>query len=117
TTEGTRRPVAAPSGCSRYTDRPERLRVRIDEPSYPLRPSTRTRPHRSVRFRAPAWTGPAALAALVAVTSLALAVFASAWLVPPYLALMALVLGFPNARREPARERSQPTSGASTVRS
>lgn len=45
-----------------------------------------------------AWPWPLATAALVTVTSCAVGVYASAWLVPPYLVLMALILGVPGGR-------------------
>lgn len=54
------------------------------------------------RLRASAW--PLAMALLVAVTSLAVAAYASAWLVPPYLVLMAVVLGVPTGRPVPRHE-------------
>lgn len=77
--------------------------MRHDERLYPLDLSSSADLGSSVRSRALAWAGPLALAGLVAVTSLAVAAFASAWLVPPYLGLMALVLGVPNGRRKPSR--------------
>ena len=50
-----------------------------------------------------AWAWPLATGSLVAATCLTLAAFASVWLVPPYLALMVWVLGFPRALRGDAR--------------
>ena len=67
-----------------------------DEPSFPSQPSAAIGPVASMRA-IPGWKQPwvrhAALGALVLATSLALACYASAWLVPPYLALMAWLLG------------------------
>jgi hypothetical protein len=79
--------------------------VRHDEPAgfsgFSLSAESR-RPVRS-RLRASIW--PAATAVLVAITSLVVGVYASAWLVPPYLVLMALVLGvpIPGRRGQPRR--------------
>jgi len=76
--------------------------VRQDETALTSRPLRPAGPRRPARTPAHAWAGPFALAALVAATSLAVALYASVWLVAPYLALMALVLGSPGrGRREP----------------
>ena len=77
--------------------------MRHDEFSNPPCPTTAADPRWPVRSHASAWAGRLALSALVAVTSWAVAIFASPWLVPPYLALMAWVLGVPNSRRKPTR--------------
>jgi hypothetical protein len=129
----------------RWQDRPERLRVRHDEPSFslslsdtepspgtdpclrtslspspdsgpgespslnshagpsPLEPTARPRRPAATRPlpRAWAWVWPATMVGLVAATSLTVAVFASEWLVPPYLVLMGLILGVPKGLRLP----------------
>ncbi len=54
--------------------------------------------------RARAWGGIAVLVALMVSTSLAVAWFVSAWLVPPYLALMGAILFAPSERRNEAAE-------------
>ena len=56
-------------------------------------------PRPTALSRLPARVWPLALIVVVAATSLALKVYASAWLVAPYLALMALVVGVPNPFR------------------
>jgi hypothetical protein len=58
----------------------------------------------AVPARARAWGGIAVLVALMVSTSLAVAWFVSAWLVPPYLALMGAILFAPSERRNEAAE-------------
>ncbi len=69
--------------------------------------STLLRPagwRRAVQTFALAWVWPLATTVLVLATSGAVAVYASVWLVVPYLALMALILGVPGSgRRVPAQ--------------
>jgi hypothetical protein len=56
--------------------------------------------------RTHAWVWITVLVALTVSTSLAVASFVSAWLVPPYLALMAAILFAPSGRRDKAADRS-----------
>ncbi|HMB04289.1 MAG TPA: hypothetical protein VKP69_11195, partial [Isosphaeraceae bacterium] len=63
--------------------------------------------------RTHAWVGITVLVMLMVSTSLAVASFVSAWLVPPYLALMAAILFAPPGRRDSAVDRSAwPIMGA-----
>ena len=84
-------------------NRQERIRVRHDEPAVCSEPRTRpkplsaNRPRVWVGSRARALAWPLVLAFLSTTTSLAVAFWASIWLVPPYLALLALILGVPSA--------------------
>ena len=87
--------------------------MRHDDTTFSTRPSPPSGTRRPVNANAHAWAWPTALAVLVAATSLALAVFASVWLVVPYLALMALVLGTPGVgRREPKLSPTPPIARA-----
>lgn len=61
---------------------------------------SRQRPTRAGRF---ARCGPPLLGTLVAATSLALAVYASVWLVPAYLLLITWIVGLPASLRRRAR--------------
>jgi len=95
--------------------------VRDDESPSTVSPPPAVGPRPSVRSYARAWAGPLALGLLGGATSLALAWYASAWLVPPYLVLMALVLGVPPVRigRPPAPDSmgrpARPAPGTGTV--
>src|SRR4051812_16840716 len=105
-------------GCLfREQDRPERLRVRQDEstitaptasPVSGLTSSWSSTPAQTDDAPPPvppgarplkAWAWPLLTGSLVAATCLTLVIFASVWLVPPYLALIVWVLGFPRALR------------------
>ena len=79
--------------------------MRHDEPADFSGSSPSAESRRPVRSRLRASIWPAATAVLVAITSLAVGVYASAWLVLPYLVLMALVLGvpIPGRRGQPRR--------------
>ena len=60
------------------------------------------RPSRAIP-RVRAWAWPAVLGALVVATCLTVALYASAWLVPPYLVVMTAILGVPRGLRLRAR--------------
>lgn len=84
--------------------------MRRAEPALSINPLPSSRLRRLVHVRAWAW--PVALAVLMALTSIAMALLVTAWLVPPYLALVAWIL-FPASTEhsnvhEPAGEPSQP---------
>ena len=85
-----------------YSDRLERLRVRNGDPQCVMPPSS-TSPRPTSRPNAFAWAGTLALWSLIAATTWAVAVYATVWLVPPYLALMAFVLGVPLDALRPRR--------------
>src|SRR3954447_19454477 len=80
--------------------RPERLCVRQDALDPTPTPSDHSDSPAPARVRAWAWI--AVLVALMVSTSLAVASFVSAWLVPPYLALMGAILFAPTGRRNEA---------------
>lgn len=61
--------------------------------------STSSLPRTAVGPRARTWAGPLVLGVLTAITSLAVASYASVWLVPPYLVVIALIVGPPTSRR------------------
>lgn len=69
-------------------------------------------PRRPAGSRLLARIWPIATLGLLAATSLALWVYASPWLVPPYLALMGMVLGVPGGRRE--KEPASPQGATKT---
>ena len=68
-----------------------------DDPS--ITPGPSNVPDSSPRARVRVWLWAGFLGVLIGLTSLALALWASSWLVPPYLLLMALIL-FPPGRGE-----------------
>ncbi len=86
--------------------------MRHDDPSTTPNPSPSRDPRPQARARSWAWT--LALAALMALTSLAVASSVSAWLVPPYLVLMSLIL-FPTGRRDLAAVREGTGSGPGPI--
>ncbi|MBV8267949.1 MAG: hypothetical protein JO252_16610, partial [Planctomycetaceae bacterium] len=69
--------------------------MRHDDPS--ITPGPSNVPDSSPRARIRVWLWAGFLGVLIGLTSLALALWASSWLVPPYLLLMALIL-FPPGR-------------------
>lgn len=84
--------------------------MRRDEPALSSNPLPSSQQRRLAHARAWAW--PMALAALMVLTSIALASLVTAWLVPPYLVLVAWIL-FPLGKersnaREPAAAISTP---------
>jgi len=80
----------------------ERFRVRQDDHFTTPTSSQAASPRPLASTRALAWIWPASLALLVATTTLAVAYFGSVWFVPVYLLLMALILGVPGGKRDPA---------------
>jgi hypothetical protein len=69
--------------------------VQHGQPVNPSEPPSSANHGHSTAYRVRAWASPVATFGLVGVTSYAVAVYASAWLVLPYLGLMAFVLGMP----------------------
>ena len=81
--------------------------MRHDETTLSSRLSQPASSPSSLSTRARAWAGPLGMALLVALTCLAVAFYASVWLVIPYLAMMALILGVPGIGR-----RAQPLASS-----
>ncbi len=85
--------------------------MRHDETTRSSRLSQPSGTDSSISTLARAWAGPVGMALLVALTCLAVAAYAAAWLVIPYLAMMALVLGVPSFGR-----RAQPLASPQSER-
>ena len=91
--------------------------MRHDQPLSTAIPPTPAAPIAQASTPVRTWAWPIGMAVLTAITSLAVALYASAWLALGYLVMMALVLGVPSRRTTmTARPNRRPVHGIGSIR-